>query len=344
MRLQLALNVSNLDEAVDFYTRMFGVGPPRRSPATPTSRSSTRPSSWCCSRTPASRGASTTSVSRPRRPTRSSPPNPARRGRARRRSRRHRVLLRREDRDVGSGPRSTARRRVVEWYVKTADVEQLVNTIDRPLDGCGPHRHGQRWRTCCPGLTPDPELGSAVEPRPLEADRHRNDLCRRPARPARPANVNVSGLIAKCWVSAWTSRSRRCSGFSSRIELPPPVGVGHVDHRRRRTQTAHVVAARNRARCSSVKSARSRRRLPRRGRLAVHERPRRAAPHRPHRGGCGTAGCAANGSIANAGTLAVAIARDVVERALRDADRDGREHQRRQRQLGHRITGASIAE
>lgn len=27
MRLQLALNVSDLDEAVDFYTRMFGVGP-----------------------------------------------------------------------------------------------------------------------------------------------------------------------------------------------------------------------------------------------------------------------------------------------------------------------------
>ena len=27
MRLQLALNVADLDEAVDFYTRMFGVGP-----------------------------------------------------------------------------------------------------------------------------------------------------------------------------------------------------------------------------------------------------------------------------------------------------------------------------
>ena len=26
-RVQLALNVGNLDEAVEFYTRMFGVGP-----------------------------------------------------------------------------------------------------------------------------------------------------------------------------------------------------------------------------------------------------------------------------------------------------------------------------
>ena len=32
MRLQLALNVSNLDEAVDFYSRMFGTEPARRWP------------------------------------------------------------------------------------------------------------------------------------------------------------------------------------------------------------------------------------------------------------------------------------------------------------------------
>lgn len=32
MRLQLALNVDDLDEAVDFYTRMFGVEPARRRP------------------------------------------------------------------------------------------------------------------------------------------------------------------------------------------------------------------------------------------------------------------------------------------------------------------------
>ena len=32
MRLQLALNVSDLDEAVDFYTRMFGVEPAKTKP------------------------------------------------------------------------------------------------------------------------------------------------------------------------------------------------------------------------------------------------------------------------------------------------------------------------
>ncbi len=32
MRLQLALNVSNLDEAVEFYSRLFGVDPARRRP------------------------------------------------------------------------------------------------------------------------------------------------------------------------------------------------------------------------------------------------------------------------------------------------------------------------
>src|SRR4051812_36274169 len=32
MRLQLALNVGDLDEAVEFYTRMFGVGPAKTKP------------------------------------------------------------------------------------------------------------------------------------------------------------------------------------------------------------------------------------------------------------------------------------------------------------------------
>ncbi|MSY07232.1 MAG: glyoxalase/bleomycin resistance/extradiol dioxygenase family protein, partial [Actinobacteria bacterium] len=31
-RLQLALNVSDLDAAVEFYTRLFGVGPAKRKP------------------------------------------------------------------------------------------------------------------------------------------------------------------------------------------------------------------------------------------------------------------------------------------------------------------------
>lgn len=32
MRLQLALNVADLDEAVDFYSKMFGTGPAKRKP------------------------------------------------------------------------------------------------------------------------------------------------------------------------------------------------------------------------------------------------------------------------------------------------------------------------
>ncbi|MGH9132713.1 MAG: VOC family protein, partial [Ilumatobacteraceae bacterium] len=32
MRLQLALNVSDLDHAIDFYSRMFGVGPAKTKP------------------------------------------------------------------------------------------------------------------------------------------------------------------------------------------------------------------------------------------------------------------------------------------------------------------------
>lgn len=32
MRLQLALNVGDLDEAVDFYTKLLGVGPAKRKP------------------------------------------------------------------------------------------------------------------------------------------------------------------------------------------------------------------------------------------------------------------------------------------------------------------------
>ena len=42
MRLQLALNVADLDAAVDFYTRMFGVTPAKTRPGMPTSPSTSR--------------------------------------------------------------------------------------------------------------------------------------------------------------------------------------------------------------------------------------------------------------------------------------------------------------
>lgn len=45
-RIQLALNVDDLDEAITFYTRLFGVDPAKVNPATPTSLSPTRRSNW----------------------------------------------------------------------------------------------------------------------------------------------------------------------------------------------------------------------------------------------------------------------------------------------------------
>ena len=45
-RVQLALNVSDIDEAVEFYSKLFGTEPAKRRPATPTSPSPTRRSSW----------------------------------------------------------------------------------------------------------------------------------------------------------------------------------------------------------------------------------------------------------------------------------------------------------
>jgi len=41
-RVQLALNVDDIDQAVAFYTRLFGAEPAKRRPATPTSRSPSR--------------------------------------------------------------------------------------------------------------------------------------------------------------------------------------------------------------------------------------------------------------------------------------------------------------
>ena len=37
-RVQLALNVDNLEEAVTFYSKLFNANPPSANPVTPTSR------------------------------------------------------------------------------------------------------------------------------------------------------------------------------------------------------------------------------------------------------------------------------------------------------------------
>ena len=52
-RVQLALNVNDIDEAVSFYAKLFGTEPAKRRPGTPTSPSLSRRSSSSCWRTPA---------------------------------------------------------------------------------------------------------------------------------------------------------------------------------------------------------------------------------------------------------------------------------------------------
>ena len=48
-RVQLALNVDDLEEVIAFYSKLFGAGPAKVGPVTPTSRSPNhRSSSSCC--------------------------------------------------------------------------------------------------------------------------------------------------------------------------------------------------------------------------------------------------------------------------------------------------------
>lgn len=42
-RMQLALNVDDLDTAIEFYSKLFNTTPAKRKRDTPTSRSSSRP-------------------------------------------------------------------------------------------------------------------------------------------------------------------------------------------------------------------------------------------------------------------------------------------------------------
>ena len=76
-RVQLALDVSNIDEAVAFYTKLFGTERLSGAPATRTSRLPIRRSSLSCWKTPAMAAPSTTSASRSPTPTLSMLSRPA---------------------------------------------------------------------------------------------------------------------------------------------------------------------------------------------------------------------------------------------------------------------------
>ena len=54
-RVQLALNVADINAIIEFYCKLFAARRPRAGPGTPTSPLSTRPSSSSSSRTAGSR-------------------------------------------------------------------------------------------------------------------------------------------------------------------------------------------------------------------------------------------------------------------------------------------------
>ena len=106
MRLQLALNVADLDEAVEFYTKMFGVGPAKTKPGYANFAIDQPPLKLVLFEGAGETGSinhlgveteSSAEVRRRRGP-------PVRGGDRDDRGRRHGVLLRREDRDLGPRP------------------------------------------------------------------------------------------------------------------------------------------------------------------------------------------------------------------------------------------------
>ena len=140
MRLQLALNVADLDEAVEFYSKMFGVGPAKTKPGYANFAIDQPPLKLVLfegageTGTINHLGVETETVGRGRR--RRGPP--VRRGDRDDRRRRHGVLLRREDRDLGPRPRRHPLGVVRQARRHRAAPERR----DR-------HPPRRRWRGCC---------------------------------------------------------------------------------------------------------------------------------------------------------------------------------------------------
>ncbi len=110
MRLQLALNVADLDEAIDFYTRMFGTEPAKIEPGYANFAIDEPPLKlvlFAEGGEPGSINHLGVETDDRRRGHRCGGPNRRQRHRDHRR-RRHRVLLCREDRDLGARPGRTA--------------------------------------------------------------------------------------------------------------------------------------------------------------------------------------------------------------------------------------------
>ena len=122
-RLQLALNVADLDEAVEFYTKMFGIGPAKTKPGYANFAIAEPPLKLVLFEGAARPARSTTSASRPRPPTRWWPPRPAcpTPGSRPPASTTPCAATPQKTETWVTGPDGTR----WEWYVKTGDTDQL---------------------------------------------------------------------------------------------------------------------------------------------------------------------------------------------------------------------------
>ena len=146
MRLQLALDVSDIDDAVDFYTRLFGAEPAKRQPGYANFAIENPPSNWRSSRTQTMPADSTTSGG-----DRDVGPSRGRRstdGRCRPRSNRrerHRLLLRGQTETWVVGPDAEQ----WEWYIKTSDEPVFGTDTIAPFTSKSVES-GDDERACCP--------------------------------------------------------------------------------------------------------------------------------------------------------------------------------------------------
>ncbi len=149
-----------------------------------------------------------------------------------------------------------------------------------------------------------------------------------------PALVKVSGFTAKCWVSAWMSRSRRWSGLRRGDRGAPTGRVRRVDHGRRGPDHPRGGGA-DPGPVLGREGAAGDGRRPGRGGLGAEQRPTGAQQ------GVGLPelvlepGVGRQRAVAEGGHLPAGHGGDVAEGGTGDAEGHGGEGHRRERQLRH---------
>ena len=137
MRLQLALNVADLDESISFYTKMFGTEPLKVRPGYANFAIEQPPLKLGAVRRAGEPGSINHSgVETETKEEVRGRSTHVGRGPGHHRCRRHAVLLCGEDRDVDR--RADNR---WEWYVKNADAEQFANVVVAEVRSCGTAQH-----------------------------------------------------------------------------------------------------------------------------------------------------------------------------------------------------------